>query len=219
MEKYLSRRIKAVLFDLDGTLLDTSEFIFSAFEHTLAHNDRKVLDRETMGKMMGRALSECYEEFAPGIDPEELMQRHRIFQSGNKHLVKPFPKTVQLLSNLRKAGYKIAVVTSRVGSAQESMNETGISKYIDVLVDSKTTKRHKPHPEPVLKALEELSISAKEAVMVGDGDADILSGRAAGVVTIGVTFGMVPLDTLKASNPDYLIDSLEDVETTIRSLK
>lgn len=219
MEKYLSRRIKAVLFDLDGTLLDTSEFIFSAFEHTLKHHDRVVLDRKIMGKMMGRALSECYEEFAPGIDPEGLMERHRIFQSGNKHLVRPFPQTIQLLDKLKKEGYKIAIVTSRVGSAQESMDDTGISKHVDVLIDARSTKQHKPHPEPVLKALEKLSLTADEAVMVGDGDADVFSGKAAGVTTIGVTIGMVPLEILKASNPDYLVDSLEDVETVIMSQK
>lgn len=213
----MSRRIKAVLFDLDGTLLDTSDFIFSAFEHTLAHHDQEVLDRETMGKMMGRALSECYEEFAPGIDPEELMERHRIFQSGNKHLVKPFPHTIKLLKKLKKEDHKIAIVTSRVGSAQESMDDTGISKYIDVLIDSTSTKQHKPHPEPVMKALEKLTVKPEAAVMVGDGDADVHSGKAAGVITIGVTYGMVPLEILKTSKPDYLVDSLEEVETVIRS--
>lgn len=214
----MSRRIKAVLFDLDGTLLDTSEFIFSAFEHTLEHHDREVLDRQTMGKMMGRSLSECYEEFAPGIDPEDMMERHRIFQSGNKHLVKPFPQTIKLLNNLKKSGYKIAIVTSRVGSAQESMDETGVSKYIDVLINAESTKQHKPHPEPVLKALEKLSVKAEEAVMVGDGDADVLSGKAAGVVTVGVTFGMVPLEILKASRPDYLVYNLNEVEDVISML-
>lgn len=214
----MKRRIKGVLFDLDGTLLDTSEFIFSAFEHTLAHHDVQILNRQTMGKMMGRALSECYEEFAPGVDPEELMQRHRLFQAGNKHLVKTFPGVPMLLENLKKKSYRIAIVTSRVGSAQESINDTKIANYIDALVDSKSTREHKPHPEPVLKALDELSLQATEAVMVGDGDADILAGKAAGVITIGVSYGMVPLDILKAAKPDYLADSIDEAVKVIESL-
>jgi pyrophosphatase PpaX len=214
----LSRRIEAVLFDLDGTLLDTSEFIFGAFEHTLARHEREVLDRETMGKMMGRALSECYEKFAPGIDPEELMQRHRIFQSGNKHLVKAFPGAKQLLKNLKKRGYKVGIVTSRVGSAQESMDQTGISKYVDVLIDSGATKQHKPHPEPVEAGLKKLQLKPEQAVVVGDGDADVLSGKAAGVITIGVTYGMVPRDALEASKPDYLLSNINEIEQVVISL-
>lgn len=212
------RNIKAVLFDMDGTLLDTAEFIFQAFEHVLAKQELTVHDRHTMGKMMGRALSECYEKFAPDTDPEILMQQHKDFQSANRHLIKAFPQAPQLLEGLKYKGYKIAIVTSRMINARESLKLAKIDQFIDVLVDADSVTKHKPDPEPVLAALEMLKVKASKAVMVGDGDADIISARRAGTRSIGVTFGLTPPKILLSSKPDYVANSIEEIGDIIERL-
>jgi pyrophosphatase PpaX len=202
---------KAVLFDVDGTLLDTTEFIFQAFEFALAQHGYAQKDRSELARLVGKPLSYDYSVLAPGSDVELMSRSHREFQLDHLDLAKTYPSTVETLEMLRDANLKIAAVTTRArASTIETLKLCGIGKYIDYVVAYEDVANVKPDPEPVLKALNYLEIEPYKAVMTGDSDADVIAGKNAGTTTIGATYGFHGT-RIADSNPDHLIDSINEI--------
>ena len=202
---------RAVLFDVDGTLLDTSEFIYGGFEHALAAHGLPVPDRAALAAVIGPPLALCYQLLVPAGDLASLIASHRAWQLDNLELCRPFPGAVAVLRELRAAGLRLAAVTNRSRvSAHRSADLTGLTPYLDLLLAAEDVARQKPDPEPLLLALDRLGVAASEAVMVGDTYADILAGRAASVRTVGVTHGFHGTAVAEHA-PDALIDSLGEL--------
>lgn len=203
--------IKTVLFDIDGTLLNTAELIYQAFEHSLKINGHQVLARRKMAASIGKSLEDCYLDFAPNGDPVILSKTHNQFQLKNSHLAELFPDTIKTLERLKNLGFKMAGITNRWKSSGElSVKHTGLDKYLEFVLFRDDVKKLKPDPQPVFQALEKLKIKKEEAVLAGDSEVDILCGRNAGIKTVGVTFGFLG-EKIRNSSPDYVIDSLSEL--------
>jgi 2-phosphoglycolate phosphatase len=201
-------RLRAVLFDVDGTLLDTTEFIYGGFDHTLAAHGHAPSERADYARVMGKPLDVCYMELAPGGDPVLLCETHRTWQADNLHLSIAFPEAEEVLGALRDAGLRLAAITSR--SARTSvltLEQAGLAPYLDLVLSAEDVTAIKPDPAPLRLALERLGVEPDAAVMVGDTDADILAGKAAGVRTVGVTFGFHG-PAIADIGPDATIDHL-----------
>jgi len=221
------QELKAALFDVDGTLLDTSEFIFQAYEYTLDKFGLAPKTRSEMATLIGKPLETCYELLAPGVHiagiadikdikdirelAKELAKTHRYFQSEHLDLSKPYPGTATALEALKIAGIKIAAVTTRQRSSSvKTLELAGISEFIDFVVALEDVTHLKPDPEPVLKALAYLNVQPVDAIMTGDSDVDIFAGKNAGTATVGVTYGFHGV-RIADSNPDYVIDSIGEI--------
>ncbi len=205
------QEFKAVLFDVDGTLLDTSEFIFQAYEHTLNKYSLPLKNRSEIAGLIGKPLEFCYRILAPDADVKELSQTHRAFQAEHLNLSKPYPGANETLDKLKSAGFKIAAVTTRSRpTTVRTLELAGLSVYIDYVVALEDVEHLKPHPEPLLKALNYLDVEPKYSVMTGDTDVDIQAGKNAGATTIGVTYGFHGLG-IASSNPDYIINSIKEI--------
>lgn len=203
--------IKTVLFDIDGTLLNTAELIYQAFEHSLKINGQKVLARRKMAVSIGKSLEDCYLDFAPNGNPVVLSKNHNEFQLKNSHLAELFPDTLKTLEQLKHLGFKMAGITNRwKSSGKLSVKHTGLDKYLDFVLFRDDVEKLKPDPQPVFQALEKLKIKKEEAVLAGDSEVDILCGRNAGIKTVGVTFGFLG-EKIRNSSPDYVIDSLSEL--------
>ena len=203
--------LRAVLFDLDGTLLDTFDFIYGAFEHALAKHGVVTFDREKIASYMGGPLEQVYAEMAPGCDAILLSEAHRTFQSENIRLVSLFPQTIEVLGELKRRNLKIAAITTRsLRTSIKSLEATSILHYFDLVLSAEDVTKHKPDPEPILKALEFLKVKPEEAIMVGDTKADIMAGKNAGVKTVAALYGFGG-EALRDLKPDYTIDSLEEL--------
>jgi len=135
----------------------------------------------------------------------------------DKHtMAKPFPNVKKVLKKLRKEKYKIAGVSNRSRlSLIESLKHQKMYEYFDVIVTAEDVENPKPHKDHPLKALEILNIDRKSAIIVGDTDKDILAGKAAGIKTVGVTYGWIGKE-IKKAKPDFVIDRIEELLEIIR---
>jgi pyrophosphatase PpaX len=203
--------VRAVFFDVDGTLLDTTEFIYGGFDHTLAAHGHPMVERAGYARVMGKPLEVCYAELAPGCDPVLLCETHRTWQADNLHLSVPFSETVAVLQLLRDAGLRLAAITSRSRrTSVHTIERAGLAGYLDLILSAEDVTAIKPDPAPIRLALEHLDVPPAATLMVGDTDADVLAGKAAGVRTVGVTYGFHGAEILRHA-PDFVIDSLRDL--------
>ncbi len=207
----MAKEFEAALFDIDGTILDTDQFVFQAFKHSLMVHRGREVNRDDISFVLSKPLEECYILLEPDYDSKKLAQTHRDFQRANLHLSIPFGNSSDVLRRLSEAGVKIAAVTTR---GSDSLNKTlelaGILGYFDAVISADDVTNHKPHPEPVQKALEILMSSPQRAIMIGDSEVDVLAGKQAGTKTIGVTYGFHG-EKVRESNPDYVVDDISEV--------
>ncbi len=202
--------LQAVIFDVDGMLLDTREFIFQAFEAVLAEHGHELPGRAVMARQIGRSLQDCYLAFAPNGDVQALCVSHDTFQKNPERiqLITALPGVHKMLETLQKAGIRMGVFSSRKLTLMPSLVHAGISDFFEVAVQGDEVTHHKPHPEGLFKALAALEIKPERAAMVGDAAVDILAGKAANVaLTIGITHGFGTRKELEAADPDHIVDT------------
>jgi pyrophosphatase PpaX len=209
----------AVLFDLDGTLIDSIELILRSAEFAFAKCGVACPTRAQWLEGVGRPLPTMFAKFASGgqTEVDALILAYREFQMANHDsLVTAYPGISELLEGLVSRGHRLAVVTSKTGAlAARGLGHTGIAHHFQTVVGMDASQRHKPHPEPVLIALDRLGVSPGAAWFVGDSVHDMESGNAAGVSTIGALWGPFSADDLAPSNPRHLAHRAGDVLTIV----
>ena len=202
--------MKAVLFDMDGTILDTSDFVFSAVEYTLTQHNLTITE-EKLSQAKGMPLLDFYKYIFPDQDFELLRKTHHDYQQTRFDLGKLFPGVKKVLKKLKSEGVLIAAVSNRsTESVTKSFKLVKAYDFFDAIVTYEDVKNPKPHKDIPLKALELLGVDKKSAIMVGDTDADIQAGKNAGIKTVGVTYGWMGED-IKKSKPDFVIDNIEEL--------
>src|SRR3989344_6085084 len=205
--------IKAIVFDVDGTLLDTREFIIAAFEHSLRGNGHVVPTRQRIVEAAtGRTLDECYPLLAPNGDAILLRDMHREFQMKRFDLVTAYAGLHDVLTVLRERGLLLGICSARGVTVHSTLEHVQALAYFDAIVDSSDVQKHKPHPEGVLKILMLLNVKPGDSVMVGDTTSDIAAGKAAGCAqTIAITHGLGTRESLEKSGADHIVTSLPDI--------
>ena len=194
-----------VLFDLDGTLIDSIDLILKSAQFAFG---KCGLDCPTDADWLtgvGRPLPVMFGHFAPGREPE-LIEAYREFQLANHDLlVTAYPGVPEMLETLKARGHRMAIVTSKTNVlALRGLAHTGLDGYFDAVVGMDSCKRHKPDPEPVQIALDLLSRGPEGAWFVGDSIHDMESGNAAGVATVGALWGPFKAEDLAPSRPRHL---------------
>lgn len=202
---------KAVLFDIDGTLLDAWDFVFEAVKYSLKLHGYPYPSNKKIQQAVGKPLLEFYQVLMPGADSLMLMQAHHQFQEENPHLIKTFPKAGQTLKNLKDRGFALATVSNRAkNSLLRSLKITKIFDHFDLILSAEDVLNPKPHKEHLLVALDYFKVNPASAYMVGDTEDDIVAGKNAGVKTVGTTYGFLG-KKIKDHNPDFVIDDLEEL--------
>ncbi|MEO8337119.1 MAG: HAD-IA family hydrolase [bacterium] len=201
----------AILFDLDGTLVDSIELILSSARHAFVGFDGHAPSDDEWRASIGRPLQAVLREYASSdAEADHLLVRYREYQLANHdRLMRAYDGIVETLTGFANAGHPMAIVTSKSDwLALRALEFVGIAGLFPVLVGCDTCVNHKPHPEPVENALARLDVSAGNAIFVGDSPHDIESGRAANVYTIGVTWGASSRSEMEASGADVVIDDV-----------
>jgi pyrophosphatase PpaX len=203
-------RYPVVLFDLDGTLIDSVPFICDSYAHTLAEHGLPGVPREHWLSGVGKPLREQLRAFARDeAHLDALVASYRVYNDAHHdQAVRAFPGVREAVQALHARGARIGVVTSKISNrARRGLQVAGLEGFVDVVIGCDDCERHKPDPEPVRRALEALGASASQAVFVGDAVVDLQAGRAAGAATAAVTWGACGKDELRASAPDHWFET------------
>ena len=216
-------RYKAILFDLDGTLLDTNELIVKSFQHTIAVHEQRELDAEIIRAFFGKTAKALLEFLAPD-KVEEMTTTYRAYQSAHHdEWAKIFVGVREVIQEFYDAGMLLGIVTSKKNAtAMRGLKLFDLDKYFTVVISAEQCQHTKPHPEPVQLALTKLGLAPQDCLMVGDSPFDILSGRGACVETVAVRWSEVPWPDVMAAEPDYIINTMAELislaELNIKSL-
>lgn len=208
----MTKNISTLLFDLDGTLIDTNELIISTYLHTLEKYYPSKYQREDVLPFMGPTLHESFGT----VDPdrvEELITEYRAYNiAHHDELVREFPGVLETVRRLHEQDYKLAIVTTkRLDVAMKGLRLMKLEPYFDVVVAFDHVEKVKPDPEPIFYALEKLGSKPEEAIMVGDNYHDILGGKNAGVLTAGVAWSIKGRDYIAKYEPDYILEHMPDL--------
>ena len=208
-------KINTVLFDFDGTVMDTNGVIINSWQHTFRTLDGKERSEEEIISTFGEPLAITMKKLLPHIPVEEGIETYRSYHYDNfSDLISVFPGIVELLKQLKEKGYKTGVVTSRMlHTTKQGLDKFDLNQYFDVVVTCDDTTKHKPDPEPVNIALEKLNAKPEEAIMLGDSMFDILCARNAGVKSVLVGWAL-PVSEEEKNGPnaaDYTIENAQDL--------
>ena len=206
--------IRAVLYDFDGTLADSTDLIMRCYRHTMATHLGDVPPDEDWLSGFGMTLESQLGRFARSTDEAlAMLDTYRTFQNTlHDDLLRPFPGAAETVAELDRRGYRLAIVTSKHRrAALRGMELCGIVSHFDVIVTPEDVTEHKPHPAPVLFALERLGVAPEEALFVGDSPHDVAAGRAAGTHTAAALWGPFSREALERARPDALLDAQHDV--------
>jgi pyrophosphatase PpaX len=204
-----------LLFDLDGTLVDTTDLILNTYRASVCKMvDNPPTDEEILrgfGTPLTQQLYRLFPALRDRIDEATDIWRQTQSELRDR-LIKPFPGTSEVLIELRRRGYPLGIVTSKERvAAEQDLALYGLKELADVIVCWDDTPNHKPHPEPILRGLELMAASSAEALYVGDSLHDMKAGREAGVKVGAAMWGPFAKEPLLAYRPDYLFDSVRDL--------
>jgi pyrophosphatase PpaX len=200
-------RYPAVLFDLDGTLIDSGAIILASFRHATQTVLRREIPDAELAALVGG--SNIHDQMR-SIDAGQVDELVRVYREHNEPLhdeLEAFEGIEHVLVQLKREGRRLGIVTAKRRKTVElAFAVLPLERYFDVVVTSDMTERHKPDPEPVLTALERLGVEPAEAAFVGDSPFDVASGKAAGVFTVAVAWGNIhPIENL--AEADVLVES------------
>ncbi|OPY66357.1 MAG: N-acetylmuramic acid 6-phosphate etherase [Syntrophorhabdaceae bacterium PtaU1.Bin034] len=212
--------IRAVIFDLDGTLVDSAQDISNAFNHALKPWGMTISVNEAR-QLTGGGVTELIEKMPlkVGTIPDNEALIRRFFEFYAEHLAdntRPYPQVVETLERLR--GYDKVVISRKSESfCIRLLTKLGLLEHFKLVIGGNTVPNPKPSPDPVFYVLFRLDISAEEALMVGDGLADIMAGKAAGVRTVGAAYGYGSRGLWK--NADFIIRSPSQLLDVLRLIR
>lgn len=197
-----------MLFDLDGTLVDSIELIVAAAMNAFASRPGPSPSEAQIRNTIGRPLTTTFGPWL--VDDDDLpflIAKYREYQlEHHDRLTNAYDGILDAVAGLHAAGCEMAIVTSKVGfMAERALVHTGLSAYMRFVIASDSTTKHKPDPEPVLMALERLGSAPSDAIYVGDSPYDMQAARAAGVHALGVAWGAFLPDTLIGAGAEAII--------------
>ncbi|WP_416147176.1 pyrophosphatase PpaX [Salipaludibacillus sp. HK11] len=208
----MTKKINTILFDLDGTLINTIDLIVASFLYTMEKYYPGEYKREDVVSFIGPPLAETFKNLDP-LRMEEMMTTYRTFNHQyHDELVKEYEGVKETLEELSSQGYKMAIVTTkRRETAVKGLELMGLEHFFPVVISIDEVTKYKPDPQPLNMALEKLGSSSDEAIMIGDSEHDILGGINTGTKTAGVAWSVKGRDYLESYNPDVMLDNMMDL--------
>ncbi|MFS8102227.1 HAD family hydrolase [Lentzea alba] len=214
---------RCVIFDLDGTLVDSPRGIITTFAAVFSQLDLPTMDSASIRGTIGLPLPAAFAKLL-GVaeDDPRVAECAQLYQSTFRKIVLPmapqlvFPGVFDGLQSLREDGFLLAVATSKfIANAEALLVAAGLREEFEVVVGADQVAKPKPDPESGFVVLKKLGVAPERAVMVGDTTHDVLMAHAAGMSSIGVTYGVHSVEQLLSANPTWLVDSFAGVVAAV----
>ncbi|WP_458411949.1 pyrophosphatase PpaX [Schinkia sp. CFF1] len=205
-------KVDTLLFDLDGTLINTNDLIVASFQHTLDHYFPGQYKKEDILQFMGPPLMESFNKLN-AEKAEEMAQSYRDYNhSRHDELVTEFEGVYDTIKALHEKGYKLAIVTTKKRfTVDMGLRLTKLDQFFDVVIALDDVVHAKPDPEPLLKALERLGSKPENAIMVGDNQHDIEGGKNAGTRTAAVSWALKGREYVESLHADFILEKMSDL--------
>jgi len=220
--------INGLFFDLDGTLIDSSEDLANSLNHALMITQKRSFDLDTIQKWIGngaktlvhRALINDFDT-TKEIDEKLLSDTLEIFlkhyQDNLCIQTKLYPNVKETLKHFYQSSYRLAIITNKPYQFVEPiLRELNIEKYFSMIIGGDTLKMKKPHPLPLLHTLEKLQLNKDQAIMIGDSKSDIIAANEANMHSIGVNYGYTQNEDLRDFNPSAIVEDFIELKELIR---
>lgn len=210
-----------VLFDLDGTLIDTYDIILASFRHTVRTVLGRELPDEVLMQKVGQPLvTQMWDFTDDAAVHDQLVEAYRAHNDViHDERVALFPGVADALGELAAMGCPLGVVTSkRSGLARRALELTGIDGRFAFVLGPDECPAHKPDPAPVAQGCAELGLDPSRCLYVGDSPFDMQAGNGAGCTTVAARWGMFPADVLDAERPDYALESIVGLPALVARL-
>jgi len=210
-------RFPVVLFDLDGTIVDSGWIILASYRHaTTTVLGRDYPDEVLLARVGAGDLEEQMREFDAG-KADELARAYREFYAPLHSELQAFPGMLELLRQLDEEGRTLGIVSAkRHDIVQLALDALGFGDTLDIVVGSDEAPRGKPHPDQILLALERLGADPDETAYVGDAPFDVAAAKAAAVHAVGVTWGGIhSRERMEAERPDAVVDTAEELDAAL----
>lgn len=187
-------KITTVVFDLDGTLLDSLQDLACSVNHALTEHGMPTRSETEIRLMLGNGVRRLVGQAVPQGTPEDITEQvlatFRVHYAKHCHdLTHPFDGIMDMLAELHRRGYRMAIVSNKPASAVQELNAQFFSGYMNIAVGESTTVRRKPNPDGVLEAIRRMGATPSEAVYVGDSEVDFVTAQNAGIPCITVLWG------------------------------
>jgi phosphoglycolate phosphatase len=221
--------LSGLLFDLDGTLLNTASDIARALNRALAEFALAALPVSEVSRMIGRGSPVLMERAAAALGREitaaqreamleRFMHHYGALEESDEAAAQPYPGAMEALRTLHEAGLQIAVVTNKHWRfANSLLQRLGLMRWIDVVVGGDTCERRKPDPQPLLFACQSLALAPAQVLMVGDSVNDVKAARAAQIPIICVPYGYNEGQDSRMLACDALVESLSELPKLLLS--
>ncbi len=218
---------KVILFDLDGTLVDSAPDLASAVNHMLKTLGRETFDDELIRGWVGNGAqvlvkrglsgkSVIDESIDPALIAEALATFLEYYAQNLSVRTLPYPNVPTTLKDLKSKGYRLALVTNKpfdfIAPLLEGLE---LADLFELCIWGDSLAKRKPDPMPLLHVCEHLDVSISECVMVGDSKNDILAANAAGMQSIGVTYGYNYGEAISVYEPDSVVDDFSEITTLL----
>jgi pyrophosphatase PpaX len=207
-------RRPAILFDLDGTLIDSIELILNSARYAFEKLERIAPPDEEWLAGVGIPLFTMFERYAKDTaDRDALIVAYREYQMAHHdRLVRCYDGIVDAVRTLHERGHELGIVTSKSDAlAMRGLAHVGLARYMDTIVGCDSSSRHKPDPEPVRIALHRLGYAPEDAIFVGDSIFDIMAGKAAGVRTVAALWGASKKEEFESVKPSAYVASSSEL--------
>lgn len=212
---YLDRQKPVVLFDFDGTIMDSEQMIIGCFAYLFQrYGNLKDFTKEVQKEVFGPPLREELKKLFPDQDTDKLMKEYQDFQKSlpGRHLVQPMPHMVEVLKELNRQGYIVGIVTSRLSESCETwIEDLEIEQYFKTVTGTERYRHAKPRPDGIVQACEELNTGHDSVVYVGDNVSDVVAGKNAGVFTVAYITDPDKREKIEAAGPNATIFDIRDL--------
>ncbi len=216
--------INSVIFDLDGTLLNSLDDLADSTNYTLRTVGYPERTRDEVRRFVGNGIYKLIERAVPaGTDKAEIDKCFDIFCLNYKknmaNKTKPYPGITDMLKTLYENGFKLAIVTNKADFAAQELCGEMFGDYVKTVVGSVKERRNKPYPDNVLFAMDKMGAEKSETVYVGDSEVDVETAKNSGLSVIAVLWGYRDIDVLKKAGAEKTAENAEELKNILLNLK